>query len=514
MPKLTLAEANALNQPADLIALPVFESDVSDAKSRLKALKQVDAKLRGLLLNAAKQEGFSGKRDQSFMLHTHGKLKSPRVLLVGMGARNKFEPEVLRQAAGAVARRAAKAQVKTLAFALSETRNSPACLRALVEGVNLGLYEFNRHKTGKKDKASIKELRVLLPEGMEKSKELADACRLGERIANAVAWARDLVNEPANQITPTRLAEAASELGEARGLTVEVLDRDKINELGMGMFLGVAQGSSEEPRLIHLSYTPKDEAAQKRPPVALVGKAITFDSGGYSLKPQEGMVDMKTDMAGSAAVFAAMGVIAQMAPPFPVHAFAGACENMLDARAYRLGDVLKSRLGKTVEILNTDAEGRLVLGDVLTLANELKPAVIIDLATLTGACMVALGRHITGVFGDDDGAVWSVLEAAKSSGEEMWRMPLSDSLKDQLKSDIADYKNVGERYGGAITAALFLREFVGETPWVHLDIAGPSLSNKEKGYVAKGATGVGVRTLVEFVRRRTEEMSAPTVAEA
>lgn len=507
MPKISIASADALTAAADVLAVPVFESDISDAKSRLKALKQLDDGLDGLLLQAAKQEGFSGKRDQLFALHTHGKLKAERVFLVGLGARNKFEPEVLRMAAGGLVRRAQKASAKTLAFALSETRNQPGCLRGLVEGIVLGLYDFDRHKTAKKDdKKELKELRVILPEGTERSAELDAAAKLGERVAEAVAFARDLVNEPANRVTPTALAEHASAWAKEHGLKSEVLGRAQIEKLGMGMFLGVAQGSHQEPKLIHVWYEPKEAKAKKRQPVALVGKAITFDSGGHSLKPQEGMVDMKSDMAGSAAVFAAMGVIAELAPPFPVHAFAGACENMLDGKSYRLGDVLTSRLGKTVEILNTDAEGRLVLGDILTYANELKPAVMLDLATLTGACMVALGRHTTGVFGEDEGAVWSVLEAAKSAGEEMWRLPLSDNLKDQLKSDIADYKNVGERYGGAITAALFLKEFVGETPWVHLDIAGPSLSNKEKGYLAKGGTGVGVRTLVEFVRRRAEEV--------
>jgi leucyl aminopeptidase len=512
MPKITLAAADALTGAVDAVALPVFESDLTDAGSRLKALSTLDARLDGLLLSAAKEEGFSGKRDQLFLLHTHGKLKAARVVLVGMGARSAFEAEVLRHAAGQVARRLPKT-TRSLAFALSETRDQPGCARAIVEGVLLGGYAFNRHKTAaKKDEPGLLELKVLLPEGSEKSKAHTEALQLGESVARAVAWARDLVNEPANVINPATLAAAAVARSKEKGLEVEVFGRKEIEKLRMGMFLGVAQGSPEEPKLIHIVYRPKAAKAAKRPPVALVGKAITFDSGGYSLKTQEGMVDMKTDMAGSAAVFAAMGVIAELAPPFPVHAFVGACENMLDGKSYRLGDVLKSRLGKTVEILNTDAEGRLVLGDVLAWANEEKPAVILDLATLTGACMVALGKHITGVFGDDDAAVWSLLEAAKVSGEEMWRLPLTESLKDQLKSDIADYKNVGERYGGAITAALFLREFVGSTPWVHLDIAGPSLSGKDKGYIGKGGTGVGVRTLVEFIRRRAEEIEHPTVA--
>jgi leucyl aminopeptidase len=286
--------------------------------------------------------------------------------------------------------------------------------------------------------------------------------------------------------------------------------RKEIEKLKMGMFLGVAQGSLEEPQLIHLVYTPKSAAHAKRQPVALVGKAITFDSGGLSLKTADGMIDMKTDMAGSAAVLGAMKVVAELAPPFPVHAFMGACENMPSGSAYRPGDVLISRLGKTVEITNTDAEGRLVLGDILSWANEHRPAAIIDLATLTGACMVALGHYIIGTFGVDDRLTWSVLEAARLSGEEAWRLPIHDLQKDALRSDIADMKNHGERWGGAINAAVFLREFVGETPWVHLDIAGPSQSPKDRGYHVKGASGCGVRLLAEFVRRRAEEVESST----
>jgi leucyl aminopeptidase len=275
-------------------------------------------------------------------------------------------------------------------------------------------------------------------------------------------------------------------------------------KLKMGMFLGVAQGSMHEPKLVHVRYVPKKAKDAKKKPLVLVGKAITFDSGGLSLKTADGMIDMKTDMAGSAAVIGAMQVIAKLAPPFPVHALLGACENMPSGTAYRPGDVLISRLGKTVEITNTDAEGRLVLGDVLAYANDLEPAGIVDLATLTGACMVALGHYIAGAFGDDEALMEEVLSAAKSAGEELWRMPIHELQKDALRSDIADMKNSGERFGGAINAAVFLREFVGETPWVHLDIAGPSQSPKERGYYAKGATGVGVRTLVEMVRQRAE----------
>jgi leucyl aminopeptidase len=258
-----------------------------------------------------------------------------------------------------------------------------------------------------------------------------------------------------------------------------------------------------EPQLVQIRYAPRGARDARRPPLVLVGKAITFDSGGLSLKTAEGMVDMKTDMAGSAAVLGAMRVIGHLKPPFPVLGLIGACENMPSGTAYRPGDVLISRLGKTVEVTNTDAEGRLVLGDILSYACEKTPAGIVDLATLTGACMVALGHYVGGAFGDDNSLMADVLGAASTAGEDFWRLPMTELQRDTLRSEVADMKNTGERWGGATTAALFLKEFVGETPWVHLDIAGPSQSPKERGYHPKGATGVGVRTLVDLVRRRT-----------
>jgi leucyl aminopeptidase len=270
----------------------------------------------------------------------------------------------------------------------------------------------------------------------------------------------------------------------------------------MGMFLGVTRGSAEPPRLVTVSWLPRGAAAKARP-VVLVGKAITFDSGGLSLKPTESMVTMNTDMAGSAAVLGTMRVVAALRPAFPVHAVLGACENMPGGRAYKPSDVLVAYDGQTVEITNTDAEGRLVLGDVIAwAARRFRPAAMVDVATLTGACMVALGTTTAGLFGPDGPVVDGVLAAARASGEDVWRLPLVEALKEQLKSDRADMKNTGERFGGAISAAHFLHKFAKDTPWAHLDIAGPSHAQKERGYVAKGGTGFGVRTLVEFVRAR------------
>jgi leucyl aminopeptidase len=513
----TLAPFDAVKTKADVLVLPLFDTDLTDKAKRPRELVAADKRLKGLLLASAAQEGFKAKVEQSLVLHTHGKLGAGKVILIGLGSRAKFEPEVLRLAAGRAVKLANKFRPKSAAFYLPITREFDACTKAAVEGLLLGSYRFDRYRTTNKEEKSasrVEKVVLILPEGHKRSKALDEAVAMGRRIAEATNWAKDLVNEPAAAVTPSRLADEAEALAKEFGLEAAVHGKNHIEKLSMGMFLAVARGSVEGPKLIELLYTPSDPEAAKRPQVALVGKAITFDSGGLSLKPADGMIDMKTDMAGAAAVLGAMRVIAKLKPPFPVRALMGACENMPSGNAYRPGDVLTSRLGKTVEITNTDAEGRLVLGDMLSYANEQHPAVIIDLATLTGACMVALGHHIAGAFGDDDQLVWAVLEAARRAGEEVWRMPVTDLQKDALRSDIADMKNSGERWGSAINAAIFLKEFVGETPWVHLDIAGPSQSPKERGYHGKGATGFGVRTLVEFVCRRTLETNQATSADA
>ncbi|RKH44895.1 leucyl aminopeptidase [Corallococcus sicarius] len=507
--QFSLVSGDAAPVSGELLVIPLFEGELGDAAPA--PLATADSALDGKLRAAATQEGFKGKGDQSFLLHTLGRLGSDRILLLGLGNRARFQPEVLRLAAGRAAKTAQRLKATAIGFRLPATDNAEAAVRAAVEGLELGVYRFDKYKSAAREEKGAPKLTratLTLPQGTEKSRALEDALALGLKLAEAVNWARDLVNEPPNVVTPSRLAQAAQQAAKEAGLQAEIGGRKEIERLNMGMFLGVTAGSVQEPRLIHLVYTPKNAKDAKRAPLALVGKAVTFDSGGLSLKPTEGMVEMKTDMAGSAAVLAAMKVIGSVVkPPFPVHAFIGACENMPSGTAYKPGDILTARSGKTVEITNTDAEGRLVLGDILTWAGEHEPSAIIDLATLTGACMVALGNYIVGAFGDDDATVNSVLDAAKVAGEEMWRLPVTDLQKDALRSEVADMKNSGERWGGAINAALFLKEFVGDVPWVHLDIAGPSNSPKERGYFNKGATGVGARTLVELVRQRATDVA-------
>lgn len=515
--KIEVTGSGPLEVEASVLAVPVFEGDPADARG---LFAEMDRRLDGHLAAAVAEEDFQGKAGQVLQLRTLGRLRAGRLLLLGLGKRDEAERslarsgfEALRVAAGDAARTAQKGGATRLAFACPRLPGQTAHeARAVVEGALLGAYRFDRYKTEERKKKApprLESLAVIVPQGLERSREVKEAVALARTVSSAVAWARDRVNEPPLHLTPSRLADAARELAKEAGLHAEVLGPREIAGLRMGMFLGVTRGSAEEPRLVKVSWVPRG-AAGKKPPVVIVGKAITFDSGGLSLKPTEAMVDMKTDMAGAAAAIAAMKVVAELAPPFPVHALVGACENMPGGRAYKPSDVLIARNGKTVEITNTDAEGRLVLGDVLAWGVEtLKPAMIVDLATLTGACIVALGMTTVGAFGPDGPAMEAVLSAARAAGEDTWRLPLTDSVKEELKSDVADLKNAGTRMGGSISAAWFLKEFVGDAHWVHLDIAGPSSTTKEKGYVAKGGTGVGVRTLVELVRARMQEDARP-----
>jgi leucyl aminopeptidase len=437
-----------------------------------------------------------------------GRARARKVLLLGLGPRAKAAGwlaeggEPLRVAAGKAARQAKGGTLVVALAGLSDLLGAdPATLaRAAVEGALLGAYRFARYRKEAAQAGGPTALVVTVAPAQARAREVKAAVELGRRLAVAVAWARDLVNLGPAECTPAILAGAAVKAGAAAGLRCAVRGPREIAKLRMGMFQGVTRGSEEPPRLVTLSWVPRGAGARARP-VVLVGKAITFDSGGLSLKPSDSMITMNSDMAGAAAVAAAMQVVAALAPPFPVHAVFGACENMPSGKAYKPSDVLTAVDGQTVEITNTDAEGRLVLGDVLAwAAGQWKPAALIDVATLTGACMVALGWTTAGVMGPDGPVVEGVLAAARRAGEEAWRLPLVDSLAENLKSERADLKNAGDRMGGAMSAALFLQKFVKDAPWAHLDIAGPSHSPKERGYVAAGGTGYAVRTLVEFVR--------------
>lgn len=469
-----------------------------DALSSPGLVADLDRALGGALTRAATDERWKAKVGQTLSMHTFGKLPAARVALVGLGKRRDVTSASLRVLAGRAARLASACGAAQLAVAAPSSGPTAAeKAQALAEGVVLGGYRFDKYLA--EDRRTPRTLvATTLLIGSEGA-EVNAALRRGRATAEATTRARDLVNEPAGALTPTRLAEVARGLADESGnkLRVEVLDRAACKAQGMGLYLAVAQGSVEEPRFIHMSWRP----AQAKKRIVLIGKGVTFDSGGLSLKTNDGMLDMKTDMAGAAAVLSAMTVIAAEELPIEVHALAACTENMLSGSSYKLGDVLRSKAGKTVEINNTDAEGRLTLADAISYGLELKPDAIFDFATLTGACMVALGPHIAGVMSNDEALAEAWLSAARAAGEDMWRLPLPDRLMDQLKSDIADMRNTGERWGGALTAGLFLREFVGETPWVHVDLAGPSSTDKELGHVTKGGTGFAVATILEYLRR-------------
>jgi len=486
---LTVGQGDPLTEPVDLLAVICGEGDWDQP-----LLQQLDRRLDGLLRRAAADERFRSKPGQTLSLHTSGALEPRRLLLVGAGSLARDAERALRAAAGAAVRAAAGAGAKRAAIIWS-TGTTPAALEAVAEGALLGSYRFDKYLTGERAQpSSLSSVALHAPGSAENA---AQALERARTTARAVARARDLVNEPAGYLTPARIATTAQSWASNAGLAVEIRGRAECAALGMGLFLAVAQGSDEEPRFIHLSWKPNN--ARRR--IVLIGKGVTFDSGGLSLKTNEGMLDMKTDMAGAAAVLAATVAAGEEKLPIEVHALAACTENMPSGRSYKLGDVLRSMDGKTVEINNTDAEGRLTLADAITFGLRLRPDALLDFATLTGACMVALGPHIAGLMSNDDALAAEFMAAADSAGEEMWRLPLPPRLAEQLKSDVADMRNTGERWGGALTAGLFLKEFVGATPWVHVDIAGPSSTSKDQGHLGKGGTGFAAASILRYLRR-------------
>jgi leucyl aminopeptidase len=448
--------------------------------------------------------GFEGKRGQSVAVPgPAGKV----VLALGTGAPGTDDLEALRLAGAALVRGAGHAGHAALfAGSLPRGVDPAAAGQALAEGASLAAYRYTTFKSEADGGERARLERVTVVGG---DPGLAAGLERGAVLASAVALARDLVNEPPGSLTPTRMAEIATRLAARAGLEVRVYDAAEIDAERLGGLAGVARGSDEEPRLVRLEYTPR-RAESSVPTVALVGKGITFDSGGLSLKTADGMMTMKTDMSGAAAVLAAMSVLSRLAVPVRVTGFMPLTENMPGGRAIKPGDVLRARNGKTIEVLNTDAEGRLVLADALSLAVEEGPAAIVDLATLTGAVVVALGRRIAGLMANDDELATRLETAAARAGERLWRLPLPDDYRKDIDSEVADIKNIGgPGSAGTIVAGLFLREFVAGVPWAHLDIAGTARSDAADGYTTKGATGFGVRTLVELLRTYGQPADSP-----
>ena len=460
-------------------------------------LEEVDRALGGGVIDLVSRDDFSGKRDQLLSIPTLGRARANRVVLIGLGDRNTARDPELRAFAARAARTALADRAKSLVLALPD--GAEARLRAIGEGLELGAYRFTKYLTG--DRRPKSELStVALFVGRKAGANAKRDLELGQAIAAAVNTSRDLSNEPSNAMTPANLANEAVRMAKATGGAVKttVFDYKEIVRRGMHLIDAVGRGSANEPRLVHMAYTP--QGAKKT--LVFVGKGITFDSGGLSIKPAAGMGEMKHDMSGAANMVGLMQAVASLKPKIAVHAIMACAENMPDGNAYRPGDVWGSLDGKSVEIINTDAEGRLVLADALAYARALGPDLLVDNATLTGACVVALGTGCSGWYASNETTANEFSGALKASGEPMWRMPLLEELRDQLKSDVADLKHTGDRFGGSITAALFLREFIGDTKnWVHVDIAGPASADRASSWNPKGATGHGVLTFLTLVER-------------
>jgi leucyl aminopeptidase len=442
----------------------------------------------------------TGKPGEMTLLHAPKGLKAKRLLLIGGGKSGKFSADEVRKAAGSAVRYLKGKNLKSLAFVVPEPSavSSEIGVRALVEGAFVGDFDPNYYHSDRKDQA-IQEFTVVAPAHSDKA-ALDAALSTGRIVGESQNFTRDLVNEPGNKMTPTMLGQRAKKMCGEVGLKCEVHGKDKLMELKMGSFWSVSQGSAEPPALIVMTYDPQHKQPAGAPVVGLVGKGITFDTGGISIKPADGMEKMKYDMAGGAAMIGAMRAIALLKPNVKVIGVVCAAENMPSGTAQKPGDVQFAMNGKSIEIINTDAEGRLVLADGLCYARELGATHLIDAATLTGACVVALGYVNAGIFANDDDMYSRFNHAMQSAGEKFWRLPLDDEYREMIKSGIADIVNSGGRWGGAVTAAKFLQEFVDDKPWIHLDIAGVAWMEEAKPWIAKGPSGIAVRSLIEFVK--------------
>jgi len=443
------------------------------------------------------EENFKGSADQIISLPTYGDIASKKLVLAGLGKSQDYCIQQARKLAANITRRfCVNGKTEKICLFVPSTENAESLVQAIVEGAILGSYTFNKYRSGKDDKKQSNLAQIGFGSIKIDAGLFEKACQRGEAIAESVNFARQLIAEPANHLTPSRLAEEARTKGQEYGLVVEILEQPQIEKLGMGSFLGVAKGAKELPRLIVMRY--KHDQAKKT--VALVGKGITFDSGGLSLKPAQSMEHMKYDMSGAACVIASALAIAKLKPKVNVLVVVGATENMPGGQALHPGDVVTAMNGKTIEVNNTDAEGRLVLADALCYALQEGADEVVDVATLTGACVTALGRVAAGIMGNSQDLIDTLINRGKEAGEKFWQLPMYDEYKESLKSDIADLKNAGSRgEAGTSCAAMFLKEFVDSRPWAHMDVAGPSWLDKDRDECNKGGTAFGVRTLCYHV---------------
>ncbi len=492
----TVKKTKVAEFATEVLVVPFFEGEKEPACPSLHA----DKKIKGMLKEVIGGGDFEGKPNQLAVVYTHGAIPAKRLALVGLGKRAEIDREKIRNAFAGAARYIRGLNIKEFAASLdlgALSLSSSVLAESAVEGIYLGLYQFTPFKTRERDKIKEIDNFTILEEREAELPEIRSSVNVAVTVCHAVCFARDLVSTPGNEMTPTDLAkEARAIAAERKKVSVNVLDAGEIKKLGMNALLGVASGSCQPPKFIILEYKG---GKKNEPPVVLVGKGLTFDSGGISIKPSEKMDEMKSDMSGGAAVLGAIMAVSDLKLPVNVVGLVPATENMPGGRAYKPGDILKSLSGQTIEVLNTDAEGRLILADALTYAGRFKPAAIVDIATLTGACIIALGENVTGLLGTDEPLKRRIKEAAEITGEKVWELPLWEEYHELIKSDVADYKNSGGRPAGTITAAAFLSKFTGDFPWAHLDIAGPSWATKDKPYTAKGASAVGVRLFVRLL---------------
>jgi len=503
--KIALVKQGSITQvKTDLLVLGVQ----TEKAGKDPNIAELNSAMNGVLLRCIKNEDFTAKTGQTLALPAQASVKAKHLLLVGLRSDNEKSPESISRLLGVIAGRVA---TKYASLALVAPHQDDRLLRSIADGIITGAYRYTRYLTGnRRPKLRLSKAAILIEK--KPSNSAQQAVRDGAKIGDIVNLVRDLVNCPANDLSPSALARISVEESKKAGIKCKVFEKKAIEKLRMPLLLAVNQGSSREPRVVHMVYKPQT-ANKATPKVVFVGKGLTFDSGGLCLKPPGSMLDMKEDMAGAAVTLGIVLAATQLKVPVEVHGIIAATDNSIGPDAYRPGDVIPSRDGKFVEVINTDAEGRMVLADALSFACELEPTYIVDHATLTGNCEMALGSYTCGLFSNDNDLAQSYLKAAMETGESYWRLPLNPELKDQLKSSVADLKHTGTRYGGAITAALFLQEFVGKNRWAHMDIAGPAFLERQHGIMPKGGTGFGVITGIRFlesIASRSRRRTSPT----
>jgi len=488
------------SEAAEVLVLTHCDGEVLNKQDAVVIDKLLSGSVRALM----QTKEFEGKANETLLFHTQGKMPAKRLLLIGLGKKKDLTLDAIRQAMGHAVKRVRQAKAGSFAVAVPSVTPKGHSLvevaQAMTEGAILGSYQFNDYRTDNGAGKDVGHMKILAQQKGQ-VRQMTEGVRRGTATADATVFVRDLCNHPSNVMNPIRIANEAKAIAKHDGLSIKILERKDMEQLGMGALLGVAQGSHEPPKFIILEY----DGAKKKDarPVVFVGKTVTFDSGGISLKPSENMERMKADMTGGAEVLASVRAAARLKLPLRLISLLPVVENMPGGRAMRPGDVVKTLSGKTVEVQNTDAEGRLILADALAYAQRYNPAALVDIATLTGACVVALGQFAIGMFGTDQKLKDQVRKSGLKAGERVWEMPLWDEYFEQLRSDVADMRNIGGRGGGMITAALFLRKFAGDGSWVHLDIASTDWSERERAYIPKGPTGIGTRLLIQYLIDRS-----------